>query len=310
MSAQKLTHSRVLRRPAHRFLRNPNVAANLEFRNWSRTSCYDNTLKVLEDPESGRKVYLIGTTHGSTTLANRTKRLIQEIQPDTVIVQTSEEWAERAALLDVSNQRQMTALNREMRDLVFPRYSYKGSTMGSIIFEMRYFSWLYTLNFLMGTGTDFHPLQPGLEVKYACESAQQVDADIEYLGTAFDQRYLDELQIEKRLNFFTTYYNYLAADANATYNAEHRTQLDLLYAEGPESYAESIDDETASWWIAFLRRMSPIQKKLMIERQDARIAKALIDGEGQNIVAVVNQWHLPGVEAAWRFNTSTEVKEP
>lgn len=84
-------------------------------------SPYENTLRVLEDPQSGRKLYLIGTTHASTTLANRTKNLIKDVKPDTVYVMANEAWAERASHVKVSTQQEMTALNSEFTDLVYEK---------------------------------------------------------------------------------------------------------------------------------------------------------------------------------------------
>jgi pheromone shutdown protein TraB len=39
---------------------------------------------------NGKDVYLIGTMNQSTMLAQRTKKLIEEIQPEAVLVQTNE----------------------------------------------------------------------------------------------------------------------------------------------------------------------------------------------------------------------------
>lgn len=304
MSAEKLTPIKLLRRPIHRFLRNPNIAANTEFRTWSRSSCFDNTLKVLEDPANGRKLYLIGTTHASTTLANRTKKLIKEINPDAVVVQTSEEWAERASHVDVTTQRQMTAMNKHFRDLVYPTFKTLGPR--GILFQLRYWSWLYTVNFYMGFPSNFHPLQPGLEMKYAVETAKETGADVQFLGNAFNQDKLNELEVEKRLNFITTAYNSVFKDTIATYNAEHNRQTDVLATEGSEAYAESIDDYTVGWWVNFLDRTAPNQKRILVDKADREIGTKLINTEGEKIVAVVNHWHLPGVEHTWRTNTNTQ----
>jgi len=38
---------------------------------------------------NGKEVYLIGSMNQSNMLAQRTKRLIEEIKPDVVLVQTS-----------------------------------------------------------------------------------------------------------------------------------------------------------------------------------------------------------------------------
>jgi len=39
---------------------------------------------------NGKEVFVIGTMNQSTMLAQRTKKLIEEIKPDAVIVQTTE----------------------------------------------------------------------------------------------------------------------------------------------------------------------------------------------------------------------------
>jgi pheromone shutdown protein TraB len=40
---------------------------------------------------SGREIYLIGSMNQSTMLAQRTKKLIEEVQPDAVYVQANAE---------------------------------------------------------------------------------------------------------------------------------------------------------------------------------------------------------------------------
>jgi hypothetical protein len=38
----------------------------------------------------GREVYLVGSLNQSTMMAQRTKKLIEEIKPDVVLVQTNQ----------------------------------------------------------------------------------------------------------------------------------------------------------------------------------------------------------------------------
>ena len=66
-------------------------------------SCFKSTLLHLTERYHGKDVYLVGTLNNSTMLAQRTKKLIEEIKPDTVIVQTSEEWWQSAKLLNYVN---------------------------------------------------------------------------------------------------------------------------------------------------------------------------------------------------------------
>lgn len=51
-----------------------------------RESCFKSTLLHLTERFKGKEVYLVGTCNQSTMLANRTRKLIEELQPDTVIV--------------------------------------------------------------------------------------------------------------------------------------------------------------------------------------------------------------------------------
>jgi hypothetical protein len=57
---------------------------------YDRESCFKSTLIHLTERFHGKEVYLVGTCNQSTLLAQRTKKLIEEIKPDTVIVQTTE----------------------------------------------------------------------------------------------------------------------------------------------------------------------------------------------------------------------------
>ena len=55
-----------------------------------RENCFETTMIHLTERFNGKDVYLIGTMNQSTMLAQRTKKLIEEIQPEAVLVQTNE----------------------------------------------------------------------------------------------------------------------------------------------------------------------------------------------------------------------------
>jgi hypothetical protein len=76
----------------HRFLRQPNINSSITNRIGNRFDPLNNTLKVLKDPETNRELYLIGTTNSSTFLAHRTKKLVEDVKPSFVYVQTSDVW--------------------------------------------------------------------------------------------------------------------------------------------------------------------------------------------------------------------------
>jgi predicted SAM-dependent methyltransferase len=55
---------------------------------------------------TGREVFLVGTANASTMLAQRTQKLIKEVKPEAVLVQTSQEWWNTTKLLQYVNSQQ------------------------------------------------------------------------------------------------------------------------------------------------------------------------------------------------------------
>lgn len=76
----------------HRFLRQPNLASSPHNRVGNRYDPFANTFTLLKDPQGNRELFLVGTTNSSTTLAHRTKKLIEEINPTSLYVQTTQNW--------------------------------------------------------------------------------------------------------------------------------------------------------------------------------------------------------------------------
>lgn len=85
----------------HRFLRQPNINSSIYNRVADRHDPFANTLTLLEDPKTNRSLYLIGTTNASTTLAYRTRKLIQEVNPTSLYVQANQNWWDHARHISV-----------------------------------------------------------------------------------------------------------------------------------------------------------------------------------------------------------------
>ena len=83
-----------INRVANRFqlIKNYHYLINNNFFFKNRFKPYENTLTVLRDPKQGKKLFLIGTTNSSTLLSYRTQKLILNERPDTVYVQTNQQW--------------------------------------------------------------------------------------------------------------------------------------------------------------------------------------------------------------------------
>ena len=128
---------------------------------------------------NGKDIYLVGTANQSTMLAQRTQKLIEELKPDTVLVQTSDRWWSNAKLMKyVDSQEEMNTYSPE-----FDRHSnmqtfdfYYSNRKWLAMLRLGLYNWLFRMHFGFRSETNF--LRPGLEMKFACEAAEKVGADL------------------------------------------------------------------------------------------------------------------------------------
>jgi hypothetical protein len=99
--------------PRHVFSVGRNSLANKSERKANKDDCLDTTFVHLTERFNNKEVYLVGTLNQSTMLAQRTQKLVREIQPEAVMVQTNEDWAQAAKLLRyVDSQEEFNGLNQ------------------------------------------------------------------------------------------------------------------------------------------------------------------------------------------------------
>jgi hypothetical protein len=78
---------------------------------------------------------------------------------------------------------------------------------------------------------------------------------------------------------------------------------------GGEAFAESIDKFRSNFMVYILDTIAPHQKRVLIDdRDDALFHQIYREAKGDKIVAVVNQWHVTGIEQRWRRLTGTELE--
>lgn len=76
--------------------------------------------------------------------------------------------------------------------------------------------------------------------------------------------------------------------------------------QGGEAYAESVDRSRLNWFIRYFEKIAPHQKRILVDHKDIDLFYAIYKNcPGKKIVAVVNQWHMPGIEEHWRHTTGT-----
>jgi hypothetical protein len=298
--------ARLYQSAAHRFLRNPNVDASIFKRAWSRKNPFENTISILEDPKTGKKIYLVGTTNSSTILATRTKKLIEQVKPETVYVHTSEKWYKRASTINVENQQQFNRLHSGFSDLIYFRAQEYPLHMRGLYFRFRIMTWMLYMNYYLNLPVDFNPWRPGVEMLWAIKAAEKSGANVKYLGSMFNKFTVASLAAENNISFLRPLMKLLRGHRFATWRTEEDDQWQVLRTVGGTAYAENLDNEGVNWFIKWFNRLHPEVKHILVDSEDFRFIEDFLNDKSKTIVAVVNQWHLPGVSTYWRRHTGTE----
>ena len=162
-----------------------------------RMNCFESTFVHLTERFNGKEVFLVGTMNQSNMLAQRTQKLIQEVKPDTVMVQANYQWWNSAQMLKfVDSQEEFNEYGKYLDKYTSFRSFNMWFPTRSIAFWARYY--MYCGLFNMHYKIPFNFLRPGLEIKFACEEANNVGAKLEFLGAEFNQMTWNRLYHETR----------------------------------------------------------------------------------------------------------------
>lgn len=71
-----------------------------------------------------------------------------------------------------------------------------------------------------------------------------------------------------------------------------------------------MDRSRINFLVGLFSKAAPLQKSILVDQRDIRIFRDLYSLKAKNIVAVVNQWHMEGIETHWRRATGTEIAKP
>jgi pheromone shutdown protein TraB len=279
-------------------MRGQNIAASEDNRIGDRTNCFESTLMHLTERFNDREVYLIGSMNASTMLANRTKKLIQEVEPDTVIVQSNDSWWNLVRDMKyVDNQEEFDEYNDELEKFQFIKTpeEYYGVNKTKAILQTG--AAVKRINTTFGVNYDFH--LPGLEVKYACDEAEALGARLLFAGHEFDQVTWERLIHEKRINLrLNNIVNKI--QLGKRWRKELYDNIIKIETNSSSQFVEkALDQEMVAWYIQCLDKLYPWFKRIVIDQKDEDLFAKIDQAEGKKIVAVVNQWHMEGIEHHW-----------
>eukprot|EP00357_Protocruzia_adherens_P027441 CAMPEP_0114989396 /NCGR_PEP_ID=MMETSP0216-20121206/10173_1 /TAXON_ID=223996 /ORGANISM="Protocruzia adherens, Strain Boccale" /LENGTH=357 /DNA_ID=CAMNT_0002352367 /DNA_START=37 /DNA_END=1110 /DNA_ORIENTATION=+ len=279
-------------------VRNPTLRSSLFNRVANREHVLKSTYRQVKDSATGAELHILGTMNCSNLTARRTRHLIRDIKPDTVVVQSDEGFWDVAKHLDfVESQEEMNVY----KDLIDESGRVGlGNNLRTFFFRVKWGILKSFLNILVGNTYDHNVLRPGLEVKYALEEAQKAGSKVINVGRELDSATYEKLFYEKRMDPINIIFRSLWL--NVYWYREIMDNRRLLLSSGVRNYTESVmDNHRIAWWKAFGENLLPYVKRVFVENRDEEIFYQLIrEQEGKVTVAVVNQHHMEGLEEAWK----------
>jgi len=146
-------------------------------------------------------------------------------------------------------------------------------------------------------------------MKYAIEEALKLQSKVVFGGLEINAETFAAFRNEKRMDILPLVYRWVNALHNQLWRTEYHDTYRLMDRLGGEAFAENIDRYRTNWFIKLFEKYAPHQKRILIDQRDIDLFYGIYrDCPGKKIVAVVNQWHTPGIEAHWRHTTGTEIK--
>jgi len=241
-----------------------------------RENCFKTTLVHLTERFTGKDVYLVGTMNSSTMLAQRTQKLIQELKPDSVLVQANPAWWASARTLQyVDSQEEFNKYGKDLaRYDTFKDIDYYKSNR-HWIFLARLYAYIGLFNYHFSFGSEFHFLRPGLEVKYACEAAEQVGAKVQFLGSEMNQDTWKRIYHETRFNCSQYMWRRMKW-RDTCYEDELYSNWHKMSTVSPSAFTEKcLDANQMNWFIQATDLFFPRLKEIFIDQRDDDLFKAI-----------------------------------
>lgn len=284
----------------HVFMRSQNKHVNKIDRLGDRTDPFESTFVHLTERFNNTELFLIGTMNTSTMLARRTRKLIRDIKPDAVMVMCSPEWWDISRLIEgVHSQEDFNEYHEKYLSKV-DHHDLDTSWFRGTVFWLRMALLNATLRYVYRPGDHFKFYYPGLEIKYACEEAERMGSELHFLGPELNKITWNRLYHDTRFNVPET----LVKGWNFTgtrWSIEHFQQHQKLQLTTPSQYVETCCDEyNINWYIKSMEMLFPSVKSVLIDKRDMALYKYITKNtQHKRIVAVVNQWHMEGIEHLW-----------
>lgn len=104
-------------------------------------------------------------------------------------------WNMAKQIQNVSNQEELNLYNDVFKKAYKFNFELGIRNFRNSVFWVRFYSWLYQVNWIKSFKDDFHPFIPGLEMKYAIEEAQNLNSQVRFGGLAITEGDLLSLKV-------------------------------------------------------------------------------------------------------------------
>ena len=168
------------------------------------------------------------------------------------------------------------------------------------VFLSRWMLYWQTFRWHFRFGYEFKFWLPGLEVKYACEAAEKVGAQLHFLGHELNGITSDRLYHETRMNVPHYFWRRMQYTQSEYTNHELSTNRQKIAMAGAKTFTEKcLDQHLINWYIQSTDIFFPKIKEIFIDKRDEDLFRLIDEADGEKLVVVVNQWHIEGIEHHW-----------
>jgi hypothetical protein len=177
----------------------------------------------------------------------------------------------------------------------------------NLVFKAKFYTWLFAASRILPYSDETaHILKPGHEAFNVAKWATENKKDLVFAGDMFNNAVIEALKNEPRMFVLTLLYRLLIG-RNSHWHAEFFSNIREISMNGLQAFTENMDQSRLEWTLKVYESVIPHQKKILIEDEDERLFTSIFHNlDGKVNLALVNAWHLPGIERHWRHTTGTE----
>lgn len=159
-------------------------------------------------------------------------------------------WWEKAKLLQyVDSQEELERYNKYLAKALKPLWIEPYWNTRKLVFLMRLWTTYFTFHSHFRFGFDFKFWLPGIEMKFACEAAEKVGAQLNFLGAEVNPVTYERLYHETRINlpyYGIKRFQYMLSP----WSSELLANRQKLHQNGPRIFTEKcLDQHLINWYI-------------------------------------------------------------